>query len=75
MNMTYRCKSCGSNATASLTCDYCGAGTTTRHTRKKQHNVFHNPPNDGLLIFAASLIGLVLTLLAFIADNVQGGVQ
>lgn len=72
--MTYRCKSCGSNATASLSCDYCGAGTT-RTTRKKQPGIPYSQFSEGRLIVAASLLGLILALLAFIADNMPGGAQ
>lgn len=55
MNMTYRCKSCGSNSTANLTCDYCGAGTKQRQIRKTSRDNQTGIVNDLKIVVSAFL--------------------
>ena len=62
MRMTYRCKSCGSNATASLTCEHCGAGTVSRTSRKAPQPV-NETPMQGLLLVVGTMTATVALLL------------
>ncbi|MEZ5534414.1 MAG: hypothetical protein R3F02_02205 [Thiolinea sp.] len=67
--MIYRCRSCGSNATADLTCEYCGAGTRS-YRKKRQQQTRQNPP-DNLTYYAIAIALLVSSVAALLTMGVQ----
>ncbi len=71
MRMTYRCRSCGSNATADLRCEYCGAGTHSRRLSKPSSPSVQRPPSqpavDFDLFLTVALLGVAIGTLLFMA--------
>ncbi len=72
MRMTYRCRSCGSNATADLRCEYCGAGTRPRkpHRREKPDPILtqYTELAEHIAVYTGLVTGVVLGLLALIVE-------
>ncbi len=68
--MTYRCRSCGSNATADLQCEYCGAGTRSRRLSKPARSSAQRPPSqpavDFDLFLTVALLGVAIGTLLFV---------
>ena len=58
MRMLYRCRSCGSNATADLSCDYCGAGARKQLRPEKISQ--HTEPFEYMAICTGLVVGISL---------------
>ena len=69
--MIYRCRSCGSNATAGLMCEYCGAGTRS-YRKSRQQQTRPNPPvNPDLTYYAMVLAALVASAMTLLMMGVK----